>query len=136
MDTSRSDDRNAIETDDEDGTWSDGEDEYATDYEDRYAAEDDDTERDVDEIDADVRDEDEPGARYATGADDGDVTPENDYHVAEHSETGLNEIWEYAFIVGGIILILIPEPATTTLGFFVLAVGVLAWLIDAVDLFE
>lgn len=35
------------------------------------------------------------------------------------------------FLVGGVILFLFPEPATSTLGIFLILIGVGAWLADA-----
>lgn len=48
-----------------------------------------------------------------------------------------NPLWDETLIVmllvGGVALVLIPEPSTSGLGLIMLAVGAVAWLVDAAE---
>ncbi|MFB6130087.1 MAG: hypothetical protein ABEJ28_04600 [Salinigranum sp.] len=133
--------------------WSDEEGAYVTDFEEEYASADDGSSL-YDESEGFVADEVETDAEHrygagyrATDADDPDDVDDgviegyaededvDDYDGdAEYGDgggdTGLDEILEYALMVSGLIMIVIPEPLSTTLGFFVFALGAVWWFLD------
>ncbi|QLG26016.1 hypothetical protein HUG10_05725 [Halorarum halophilum] len=74
-------------------------------------------------------DETAPGdERYdaADEAEGGDVVPEG-----EDGGSWWDEALISILLVAGVVLFIFPEPATSMLGIVLIAVGVVAWLIDA-----
>lgn len=75
---------------------------------------------------------------------DGTVPGDERYDAADEAEGGdvipdregggwWDEALISALLVAGVVLFLIPEPATSLLGIALIAIGVLAWVIDAMS---
>ena len=51
-----------------------------------------------------------------------------------HDDDDNGSLWDESLItlliIGGVVLFLFPEPATSALGILLLAIGVIAWLVD------
>lgn len=69
-------------------------------------------------------------------AEGGPYLDEGGYDEHHDREDPGNPLWDESLIalllVGGVALLLFPEPATSALGVVLIALGVLAWLIDAI----
>lgn len=66
----------------------------------------------------------------------GQYLDEGGYNERHDREDPGNPLWDESLIVlllvGGVLLLLLPEPVTSALGVLLIAVGVLAWLVDAI----
>ena len=66
----------------------------------------------------------------------GPYLDEEGYNEDHAREDPGNPLWDETLIalllVGGVVLLLFPEPATSGLGAVLIALGVLAWVIDAI----
>lgn len=62
------------------------------------------------------------------------LTPANETTAADATEDGGGSWWDEGlislFLVAGVVLFVIPEPAISALGILFISVGIVSWLID------
>lgn len=66
----------------------------------------------------------------------GQYLDEGGYNEEHGREDPGNPLWDESLValllVGGVVLLLFPEPATSAAGVLLIAVGLVAWLVDAI----